>query len=76
MFAQNDSPDGDVWKEYWSLVDDVFKLMDKRTRKCGVVEEPTFAEIELIIKDLKNTKATYGCLTIDLVKLGGRNWLN
>ena len=72
VFKQNDVPNDDMWREYWSLVDEVFSLMDKRTRLSGIVEEPTFTEIETIIKDLKTNKATYGCLTIDLVKLGGK----
>ena len=72
VFAQNEVPNEDVWVEYWSLVDDVFSLMDERTKRSGILEEPTLAEIEDIIKDLKVSKATYGCLSIDLVKLGGR----
>ena len=72
MFAQNEVPNEDVWVEYWSLVDDVFSLMDERTKRSGILVEPTLAEIEDIIKDLKVSKATYGCLSIDLVKLGGR----
>ena len=72
VFSQNAVPDDDVWREYWSLVDDVFDLMDERTQQSGILEEPTFEEIETIIKNLKVNKATYGCLTIDLVKLGGK----
>ena len=72
VFAQNEVPDDAIWKEYWLLVDEIFTLMDERTRSCAVAEEPTLEEIELIVKNLKVSKATYGCLTIDLVKLGGR----
>ena len=53
VFAQNEIPNDDLWKEYWSLVDDVFDLMNERTKKCGMVEEPTLEEIEVIIKHLE-----------------------
>ena len=72
VFSQNEVPKEDVWRKYWVLVDEVFSLMDERTRLSGIVEEPTFDEIESIIKDLKTCKATYGCMSIDLVKLGGK----
>jgi hypothetical protein len=72
VFAQNPVPDDEKWKEYWALVDEVFMLLDQKTRECAVYEEPTLEEIEDIVDALKITKATYGPLTIDLVKLAGK----
>ena len=61
-----------MWKEYWADVDVVFNLLDKKTRECSNYEEPTLEEIEAIVNELKISKATYGPLTIDLIKLGGK----
>ena len=71
VFAQNPIPEEDIWKEYWSLVDEVFDLMNEVTLRSAVIEEPTMAEIVNIINDLDKSKSTYGLLSIDLVKLGG-----
>ena len=71
VFSQNPIPEEDIWREYWSLVDEVFLLMDEVTKKSVVVEEPTVAEVVDIIHGLNKTKSTYGVLSIDLVKLGG-----
>ena len=71
VFAQNDVPDDDLWREYWMLVDEVFSLLDSQTKQDEEYEEPSFSEIEGIVNQLKITKASYGPLTIDLVKLGG-----
>ena len=71
VFAQNDVPDDDLWKKYWTVVDEVFDLLDKHTKQSEDYEVPSYDEIEQIIKELKPTKGTYGPLTIDLVKLGG-----
>ena len=71
VFAQNDVPDDDLWKEYWVLIDEVFALLDQKAKQNEEYEEPSFSEIQSIIDELKITKATYGPLTIDLVKLGG-----
>ena len=71
VFAQNDVPDDDLWRKYWLLVDEVFALLDKQTKQDEKFEEPSLSEIQSIVNGLKITKATYGPLTIDLVKLGG-----
>ena len=71
VFDQNPVPEESVWKEYWNLVDEVFNLMDQVTSKCAIIEEPTLADIMNIIHDLDRNKATYGVLSIDLVKMGG-----
>ena len=71
VFAQNPIPDQNIWKEYWMLVDEVFNLMDQVTKRSGTIEEPTIDEIIDIIHGLDKSKATYGILSIDMVKLGG-----
>ena len=72
VFAQNPVPIDELWQEYWSTVDEVFDLLDEKTQKCMVCEEPTLEEIEGIIDNLEISKATYGPITIDLIKLGGK----
>ena len=60
-----------LWQDYWKLVGEVFQLIDKRTMVSKVKEEPTLSEIVDIIHNLDIKKASYGFLSIDLVKLGG-----
>ena len=72
VFAQNDVPQEKIWKEYWQCVDEVFDLIDDITRnQYNPDDEPRFDEIEKIVNELKESKATYGPMSIDLVKLCG-----
>ena len=72
VFAQNDVPDDPLWKEYWRIVDDIFDLIDLTTSSVYCVDdEPTFQEIDSIIKEMSASKSSFGSLSIDLAKLGG-----
>ena len=72
VFAQNGIPDGQVWHDYWEQVDEVFSVIDRLTiNKYCRDDEPTEKEILSIISQLETNKATFGPLSIDLVKLGG-----
>ena len=72
VFAQNPVCQEGLWQEYWSCVDEVFNLIDDITRhQYNPEDEPRFDEIEKIVKELKESKATYGSMSIDLVKLCG-----
>ena len=73
VFAQNGVPKEEVWQEYWKCVDDVFDLINDVTGVEYDPElEPKLDEVVKIINEMKETKATYGPMTIDLVKLCGR----
>ena len=51
-------------------MDEVFDLIDNITmNQYNAEDEPKFDEIEKIVNELKESKATYGPLSIDLVKL-------
>ena len=70
VFAQNEVPSEEVWEEYWGCVDSVFDLIDNVTKdEYDPADEPTLAEIEKIVNGLKESKASYGTMSIDLVKL-------
>ena len=72
VFAQNDVPKIKVWEDYWETVDEVFDLINEITiNSYSAEDEPTFDEIDEIIKAMKVSKASYGSLSIDLTKLGG-----
>ena len=72
VFAQNGVPRGEIWEEYWMCIDEVFDQIDQLTKnQYNIEDEPKYEEIVEIIKDLKEVKATYGDMTIDLVKLCG-----
>ena len=72
VFAQNGVPREEIWEEYWMCIDEVFDQIDQLTKnQYNIEDEPKYEEIEEIIKDLKEVKATYGDMTIDLVKLCG-----
>ena len=73
VFAQNDVPQERIWIQYWRYVDEVFELIDNITREeYDLEDEPRFDEIEKIVHELKESKATYGSMSIDLVKLCGK----
>ena len=70
VFAQNEVPKESLWQEYWSCVDEVFALIDEITKnEYNPDDEPRLEEIEKIVTELKESKASYGPMTIDLVKL-------
>ena len=72
VFTQNEVPDDPLWKEYWKLPDDIFDLIDVITANMYCVEdEPTFTEIDTIIREMSASKSSFGSLSIDLAKLGG-----
>lgn len=72
VFLQNKVPDERIWQEYWCCIDEVFDKIDGLTKSQYCPEdEPKYEEIEKIVKDLKEVKASYGVMTIDLVKLCG-----
>ena len=71
VFDQNAIPRDKLWQDYWKLVGEVFQLIDERTMVSKVKEEPTLSEIVDIIHKLDIKRASYGFLSIDLVKLGG-----
>ena len=70
VFAQNGVPDGDIWKEYWMQVDELFDIIDHAT-KYAKAHEPNEGEIVKIFNEMNPKKASYGPMTIDLMKLGG-----
>ena len=73
VFAQVEVPKESIWQEYWKCVDEVFDLIDDITRnQYNPEDEPRLDEIEKIVNELKESKATYGPMSIDLVKLCGR----
>ena len=71
VFDQNTISKNKLWQDYWKLVGEVFQMIDGRTMVSKVKEESTLSEIVDIIHKLDIKKASYGFLSIDLVKLGG-----
>ena len=72
VFAQNSVPDGDIWREYWEQVDNLFDKIDEMTiHEYSKSNEPTEGEIYKILSEMNPKKGCYGLMTIDLVKLGG-----
>ena len=72
VFAQNPVPDEPLWEEYWKIVDDIFHLIDVITGSVyRIDDEPTFKEIDTILREMSANKSSFGSLSIDLAKLGG-----
>ena len=70
VFAQNEVSKEDSWDRYWICVNEVFELIDHVTKDMyNSDDEPKLSEIEEIVKGLKESKASYGSMSIDLVKL-------
>jgi hypothetical protein len=71
VFAQNEVSKEDSWDRYWMCVNEVFELIDHVTIDMyNSDDEPKLSEIEEIVKGLlKESKASYGSMSIDLVKL-------
>ena len=73
VFAQNGIPQTPIWKEYWDFIDHTFELIDVVTSQQYVeADEPSEGDIDKIIREMKASKASYGTMTIDLVKHGGK----
>ena len=70
VFAQNPVPREEVWKKYWMSIDKLYHQIDRLTiGEYDASDEPKYEEIERIIGELKESKASYGPMSIDLVKL-------
>ena len=60
-------------QKYWRCVDETFELINDVTlNKYSADEEPTESEITKIISEMQTKKSSYGSLSIDLAKLGGK----
>ena len=70
VFAQNPVPREEVWKKYWMSIDKLYHQIDRLTiGEYDASDEPKYEEIERIVGELKESKASYGPMSIDLVKL-------
>ena len=76
VFRQNPIPNGNVWKEYWNLVDDVFEIINKQTVNPNDYPLPSVEEINKLIRLTDDKKSVLGPMKSDLVKLGGDNIIN
>ena len=73
VFSQNPVPCEKVWREYWKVIDELFKLIDSATLHVyDERDEPKEEEIKSIIQSMDSKKSNYGTLSIDLAKLSGR----
>ena len=68
VFSQNPVPDG--WEEYWKYIVDIYEIISKNEKE-SIVVGPTFEEINRIIDELDKSKAVYGSMSIELLKIGG-----
>ena len=68
MFSQNAVADG--WEEYWKYVIGIYEMISEN-EKVSILEGPTFEEIDQIINELDISKAVYGSMSIELLKIGG-----
>ena len=70
VFSQNAVSREEIWEEYWVCIDKLFDQIDQVTRnQYDSNDEPKYDEIERIVKGLNESKACYGTMSIDLVKL-------
>ena len=73
VFAQNEISGEQIWKDYWKVVDEIFDMIDIITDNMySIDDEPTFEEIDTIIREMSANKSSFGSLSIDLAKLGGK----
>ena len=71
VFDQNPVADG--WEEYWSYCMKIYDMISQK-EIINTMEGPTFEEINMIINDLDISKAVYGTMSIELVKMAGVNF--
>ena len=71
VFKQNPVPQGQLWAEYWNLVDDVFNMLKMKRESVVEYSLPTFEEIKTLIWKTDDKKSVLGTMTSDLVKIGG-----
>ena len=72
VFSQNNIRTEKVWQDYWTVVDQIFQLIDSITIDIyNKEDEPSEDDIKSIVDKMKPSKASYGSLSIDLAKLGG-----
>ena len=73
VFSQNPVSGDKVWQDYWTVVDEIFDIIDDRTlHMYDANKEPSEEEIDSILKCMDSKKSNYGSLSIDLAKLCGR----
>ena len=71
VFKQNPVPNGQLWTEYWNVVDDVFGMLKIKKEQVTGYSLPTFEEIKSLIWKTDDKKSVLGTMTSNLVKLGG-----
>ena len=70
VFMQNPVPSGEVWVNYWALIDKVCENIENEGED-GKYEEPTVDEIKTILNKTNDKKAVRGDIKSGLLKLGG-----
>ena len=72
VFAQNPVPEGEIWKEYWGVIDQVFESM-VNMNTSHTSEHPSLLEVKSFLQSCNDNKSVLGNMKPHLLKLGGDN---
>ena len=73
VFRQNPIPRGNMWQDYWNLIDEICELIEKQCTEEVSTDYtlPTLEEINKLIMGTNDRKAVLGSMTSEMVKLAG-----